>query len=219
MVPFPASVTFMAQTALSVKSLVASVLVVLSSLAKDATAARLATMASLTADPVPAPPLPFVNQRLVNVSAHREWRVTAVTAVHPTPMVMTPSLVVRSASAHPWVCELAICSVTFSPASVIARTMWWAADVTGVQLATGALLSASYVIVTCEAVKQTFAVRKMQGVTVSSMSKDALVTLVGRDLTTWRRAIQMAVRNASALVKLTIAPLLMHTGQRWCLMI
>lgn len=65
MVLFPASVTSMAQTALSVKSLAASVLVVPSSLAKGAIAARLATMASLTADPVPAPPLPFVNQRLV----------------------------------------------------------------------------------------------------------------------------------------------------------
>ena len=61
MVHFHASVTSMVPSALNVKVLVASVLVAPTSLAKDATAVRLATMASLSAGPVPAPPRHSVN--------------------------------------------------------------------------------------------------------------------------------------------------------------
>lgn len=50
-----------------------------------------------------------------------------MTVVHLTPMGMTPSLVAKNASAHLWVCELATFSVTSRLASVIARTMWWVA--------------------------------------------------------------------------------------------
>lgn len=61
MVLLPVSVTSMAQRALSVRSLVVSVLVAPTSLEEDVTAVRLDTMASRSAAPVLAPPLPSVN--------------------------------------------------------------------------------------------------------------------------------------------------------------
>lgn len=67
MVPLPVSVTSMVQRALSVRSLVASVHVAPTSLAKDATDVRRDTMVSLNAAHVLAPPLHSVFLTLVSL--------------------------------------------------------------------------------------------------------------------------------------------------------